>query len=84
MHWLKRFCDADVLADSEALVEALCDALVLADSEALVEALCDALLYLLILKHSLKHFAMLKCLRILKHLLKRFGSTCACGFAGTR
>ena len=34
--------DADVLADSEALVEALMDADVLADSLALVEALCDA------------------------------------------
>ena len=32
-----------VLADSDALVEALCDALVLADSDALVEALWDAL-----------------------------------------
>ena len=35
-------CDADVLADSLALVEALIDADVLADSLALVEALCDA------------------------------------------
>ena len=32
-------CDADVLADSLALVEALCDADVHADSEALGEAL---------------------------------------------
>ena len=36
--------DADVLADSEALVDALIEADVLADSLALVEALCDALL----------------------------------------
>ena len=35
--------DADVLADSDALVEALIDADVLADSLALVEALMDAL-----------------------------------------
>ena len=38
-HLLKRSCDADVLADSLALVEALIDADVLADSDALVEAL---------------------------------------------
>ena len=31
-HWLKHFCEADVLADSLALVEALCEADVLADS----------------------------------------------------
>ena len=40
---VEALCDAEVLADSLALVEALCDALVLADSLALVEALCDAL-----------------------------------------
>ena len=39
---MKRLADAEVLADSLALVEALCDALVLADSLALVEALIDA------------------------------------------
>ena len=39
MHSLKHLCDADVLADSDALVEALCDADVLVDSDALVEAL---------------------------------------------
>ena len=65
MHWR-----AEVLADSEALVEALCEALVLADSDALVDALCDLVLadsealvetlwlkkhwYLLILTRSLK------------------------------
>ena len=32
--------DADVLADSEALVEALMDADVLADSDALVDPFC--------------------------------------------
>ena len=39
MHFVK----LEVLADSDALVEALCEAEVLADSDALVEALIDAL-----------------------------------------
>ena len=59
LHLLKRF-DAEVLADSEALVEALCDADVTADSEALVDALCDAEV-LTVQKTSLKRFAMQRC-----------------------
>ena len=42
LRWLRRFVEALVLADSDALVDALCEADVLADSDALVDALCDA------------------------------------------
>ena len=47
--------DADVLADSEALVEALIEADVLADSLALVEALSWMRTYLQIRSHLLMH-----------------------------
>ena len=80
--------DAEVLADSDALVEALCDAEVLADSDALVEALRDAdvladslaaeafdATYLLIGPALLKHFVMRR-LRILMHSLMHLTLTC--------
>ena len=61
---VEALCDAEVLADSLALVEALCDADVLADSLALVEALMRCLTYLLTRSHSLKRSLTLTYLRI--------------------
>ena len=56
---VEALCEAEVLADSAALVGEALRALVLADSDALVDALCDAERVLAdsLQRKGLKHFA---------------------------